>query len=148
MNYIFIVNISTQVLNMSEDYINSVSTIILKKTAKQIKEDPYLRNKATTTPVQPGLHHVVNTARILDEHNDAGTIVKVSMDVSKAIQTGRLEKKLSQKDLGVKINERPNIIADYESGKAIPNPQVLSKMERILGIKLRGKDIGLPLRMN
>ena len=132
---------------MSEEYINSAPTIILKKTAKQIKEDPTLRNRSTTT-IGPSRPNIVNTARMLDEHNDAGTIEKVSMDVSKAIQKGRLDKKMSQKDFGVQINERQNIIADYESGKAIPNQQVLSKMERILGIKLRGKDIGSPLRMN
>lgn len=34
---------------------------------------------------------------------------------------------------------------DYESGKAIPNNQILSKIERILGIRLRGKDKGKPL---
>lgn len=33
---------------------------------------------------------------------------------------------------------------DYESGKAIPNNQILGKIERVLGIKLRGKDKGKP----
>ncbi|XP_010775273.1 endothelial differentiation-related factor 1 homolog [Notothenia coriiceps] len=44
-----------------------------------------------------------------------------------------------------KINEKPQVIADYECGKAIPNNQVLGKIERAIGLKLRGKDIGLPL---
>lgn len=35
------------------------------------------------------------------------------------------------------INEKPQIIQEYESGKAIPNPQVLSKMSRILGVTLK-----------
>lgn len=30
------------------------------------------------------------------------------------------------------INEKPQIIQEYESGKAIPNPQVLSKLSRAL----------------
>lgn len=34
---------------------------------------------------------------------------------------------------------------EYESGKAIPNQQVLGKLERALGVKLRGKNIGEPL---
>jgi putative transcription factor len=36
------------------------------------------------------------------------------------------------------INEKPQIIQEYESGKAMPNQQILSKLERILGVKLRG----------
>lgn len=34
---------------------------------------------------------------------------------------------------------------DYEQGKAIPAAAVLAKFERILKVKLRGKDIGSPL---
>lgn len=45
---------------------------------------------------------------------------------------------MSQKDLAAKINEKPSILQDYEAGKAIPNPQILGKLERQLGVKLRG----------
>ncbi|CAK9134144.1 unnamed protein product [Ilex paraguariensis] len=37
------------------------------------------------------------------------------------------------------INEKPQIIQEYESGKAIPNQQIISKLERALGVKLRGR---------
>lgn len=70
---------------------------------------------------------------------------KVSLDVGKLIQQSRMEKKLTQKDLATKINEKPQVIMDYESGKAIPNNQVMGKIERALGVKLRGKDKGMPL---
>ena len=39
----------------------------------------------------------------------------------------------------MEINEKPSVIQDYESGRAIPNPQILAKLERALGVKLRGK---------
>ncbi|KAF5833921.1 DNA binding helix-turn helix protein [Dunaliella salina] len=39
--------------------------------------------------------------------------------------------------LDVSINEKPQVIQEYESGKAIPNPQVLSKLSRILGVQLK-----------
>jgi putative transcription factor len=56
-----------------------------------------------------------------------------------------MEKALSQKDCAQKINEKPSVIQDYESGKAIPSPQILAKLERTLGVKLRGADIGKKL---
>ena len=51
---------------------------------------------------------------------------------------GRLAKKMTQAQLAQQINEKQQIIQEYESGKAIPNQQILSKLERILGVKLRG----------
>ena len=44
-----------------------------------------------------------------------------------------------------RVNEKPQVVNDYESGRAIPNQQIISKMERAVGAKLRGKDIGQPL---
>lgn len=35
------------------------------------------------------------------------------------------------------INEKPNVINEYESGRAIPNPQILSKLSRVLGVILK-----------
>jgi len=37
------------------------------------------------------------------------------------------------------------VLQDYESGKAIPNPQILGKLERNLKVKLRGEFV-LPFR--
>jgi putative transcription factor len=132
-------------------------TIVLQKTAKQIAADPYLRSRVATVAeekdskligtnkTQPNIQ---GSVRKLDEYNDAGSIPTVSLTVSKAIQQARLAKGLTQKDLGVKINEKQTMINDYESGKAIPNVQILGKMERILGVKLRGKEIGSELKKN
>lgn len=69
----------------------------------------------------------------------------VSLDVGKLIMKGRTEKGLTQKDLATRINEKPQVINDYEAGRAIPNNQILSKVERAIGIKLRGNDKGKPL---
>jgi len=77
--------------------------------------------------------------------NEETKIETVSLDVGKIIQQGRLAKQMTQKDLATKINEKPQVINDYEAGRAIPNNQILSKVERIIGLKLRGKDKGQPL---
>ena len=43
---------------------------------------------------------------------------------------------MTQKELATAINEKPQVVAEYESGKAIPNPQIISRIERKLGVKL------------
>jgi ribosome-binding protein aMBF1 (putative translation factor) len=55
------------------------------------------------------------------------------------MQDARAVKQFSQKDVAQKVNEKPSVIQDYESGKAIPDPQILGKLERVLGVKLRGE---------
>ena len=54
-----------------------------------------------------------------------------------AIAKARAAKKWSQDDLARQINEPVRTIKDYENGKAIPHPQVLNKMSRALGVKLK-----------
>ena len=39
------------------------------------------------------------------------------MDLSRAIQKARLDKKITQKDLAALICEKPQIIGEYENGK-------------------------------
>lgn len=89
-------------------------------------------------------HSASKDSAKLDRETEELHHEKVSLDVGRLIQQGRTEKKLTQKDLATKINEKPQVIMDYESGRAIPNNQILGKIERVLGIKLRGKDKGKP----
>ncbi|XP_056145025.1 endothelial differentiation-related factor 1 homolog [Lampris incognitus] len=85
-----------------------------------------------------------NTAK-LDRETEELHHHRVPLEVGKVIQQGRQDKGLTQKDLATKINEKPQVIADYETGKAIPNNQVMGKIERAIGLKLRGREIGQPL---
>lgn len=78
----------------------------------------------------------IMSARKLEEATDVGTIAKVDMSLRKAIMQARTAKKMTQKELATAINEKPQVVAEYESGKAIPNPQIISKLERKLGTKL------------
>nr|ASU91637.1 multiprotein binding factor 1 [Gerbera hybrid cultivar] len=77
--------------------------------------------------------------RKLDEDTENLSHEKVPSELKKAIMQGRTEKKLTQAQLAQLINEKPQIIQEYESGKAIPNQQIITKLERALGVKLRGK---------
>lgn len=64
---------------------------------------------------------------------------RVPTELKRRIQQARLDKKLTQAQLGNMINEKPQVIQEYESGKAIPNPQVLGKLSRALGVQLSAK---------
>ncbi|CDP06019.1 unnamed protein product [Coffea canephora] len=77
--------------------------------------------------------------RKLDEDTENLAHQKVPTELKKAIMQARQEKKLNQAQLAQLINEKPQVIQEYESGKAIPNQQIISKLERALGVKLRGK---------
>lgn len=77
--------------------------------------------------------------RKLEESTEEFKHQTVDKELSKAISQARLAKKMTQKDLATAINERPQIIQEYESGKAIPSPQILSKLDKALGIHLPRK---------
>ncbi|KAG0303108.1 multiprotein-bridging factor 1 [Linnemannia gamsii] len=103
---------------------------------------------ATERKVVSNAGHVGEDFRRIAKVAESEEIVApkaVSMDVGKAIAKARIELKMNQKELGVKVNEKQTVINDYEAGRAVPNQQILGKMERVLGVKLRGKDIGSPL---
>lgn len=85
-----------------------------------------------------------NTAK-LDRETEELKHDKVPLDLGRLIQQGRQNKGLSQKDLATKVNEKAQVINDYEAGRGIPNQLVIGKIERVLGIKLRGKERGKPL---
>nr|CAG8561779.1 8693_t:CDS:2 [Entrophospora candida] len=71
----------------------------------------------------------------LDRDNEVAPPPKLSLTVGKAIQQARQAKGLTQKELGQKVNEKANVMS-----RTIPNQQILAKLERVLGVKLRGKN--------
>ncbi|KAA8526283.1 hypothetical protein F0562_008514 [Nyssa sinensis] len=80
----------------------------------------------------------LNTKK-LDDETENLTHERVPTELKKNIMQARMNKKLTQGQLAQMINEKPQIIQEYESGKAIPNQQIIVKLERALGVKLRGK---------
>ena len=79
---------------------------------------------------------VLGSARKLEEDTEHFAHATVDRSLSQAIQQARLAKKMTQKDLSAAIYEKPTIIADYEAGRAIPNPSLISKIERALDVRL------------
>lgn len=56
-----------------------------------------------------------------------------------ALIQARTAKKMNQKQLAQACNEKQTVVQQYEQGKAVPNPGVINKFERILGCKLPRK---------
>ncbi|XP_010274451.1 PREDICTED: multiprotein-bridging factor 1a [Nelumbo nucifera] len=77
--------------------------------------------------------------RKLDDETENLAHERVPTELKKCIMQARMDKKFTQAQLAQMINEKPQVIQEYESGKAIPNQQIITKLERALGVKLRGK---------
>merc|ERR1712216_1014794 len=82
-------------------------------------------------------HHKpsINAAK-LDADMESTKHATVSLELRTALQKARQAKGMTQEALATALNERAQVINDYESGKAIPNTQLIGKMERTLGCKL------------
>ena len=83
-------------------------------------------------------YHGPSKSKILDETNDGGKMPTFGdyNNIRSEIQKQRLAQKMSQKDLANKINARPNLINDIESGKEIFHINLLTKIEKALCVKL------------
>ncbi|XP_024610885.1 endothelial differentiation-related factor 1 [Neophocaena asiaeorientalis asiaeorientalis] len=90
-------------------------------------------------------HSITKNTAKLDRETEELHHDRVTLEVGKVIPQGRQSKGLMQKVQATKINEKPQVIAHYEGGRAIPKNQVVGKIERAIGLKLWGKAIGKPI---
>ncbi|GMP67522.1 hypothetical protein CsSME_00027472 [Camellia sinensis var. sinensis] len=96
-----------------------------------------IRKKAPTAAAHKD-EKTVNAARRADA--EIKTIRKANAASNKAasssttLNTRKLDDETER--LRLIINEKPQIIQEYESGKAIPNQQIITELGRALGAKL------------
>jgi len=76
------------------------------------------------------------SARKLEDETEELKHQTVSTDLKQALIKARNAKGLTQKQLAQQLNMQPQVINEYESGKAIPNNAIIAKFERALGAKL------------
>lgn len=69
------------------------------------------------------------------DREEIATLRRIPLSFGKAVQQARLSKKMTQKQLAAVVNEKPQIINKCESGKALHNPALTTKLRRVLGIK-------------
>lgn len=106
---------NVQVLNKTytTQQSNKYKKCVLSETHSKMK-------KIVDNTGEEGFHHEV-----------------VSYSFKMELQKARLANKMSQKDLALKIGEKPVVINEYESGKAIPNQQIIRKLSKALGVQLK-----------
>lgn len=132
------------------------SVTIIKKKPAPIQNKKVAINKALQQGEKVDLskkynaatnkHHgpTLNTAK-LDAETERLSHNKVGLETGRLIQQARTAKGWKRDEFATKICEKVQVVTEYENGSAIPANQIFSKMERALGIKLRGKDKGQPL---
>lgn len=97
--------------------------------------------KAVGTPHISANKTAQKVEQIVD--SDAKLSIKtISNDAVKAIIKHRCALKLSQKDLATKCCITEAVIRNIEQGKEAHNPQLLTKIQKVLCIKLLGDNIG------
>lgn len=128
--------IKEYIMSQNEGFSHQdLKPVILRK--KKTSADKVKTGEITKTVRHDGPNsnkkHV--NARKLEEE-DIQPIEKVSHDVSVQILQARNAKGMSQKDLATKLNVKPVVIQEYESGKAIPDGALLAKISTALGTKI------------
>jgi len=78
----------------------------------------------------------VKKAKKVEEEEEDFRTATIGRKFCVALQQARLQKGWKQEQLAHVLNINKSIINQYESGKAIPDPSLISKMNRALGVTL------------
>lgn len=82
------------------------------------------------------VHYQGSALKKIEDDTDVGRHNQVGHSLGKQIQTARIAKGFAkQSDLAKALNLRPDVIMSYESGKAIPDTNIMQKLRRVLNTK-------------
>jgi putative transcription factor len=115
--------------------------LVLRRKQQKTKQDKQNaeRNGNTEIKTKNTNKGENDLMRKLDQDMDNLKVETVNKSISKTIMEARSALKMKQKDLANKINVQPQVIQQYENGKAAPDIKILQKLERVLKCKLTGK---------
>jgi putative transcription factor len=83
----------------------------------------------------------------VDRETDVGKLDSFPKEVAKVMEDVRKEKDMTRIQLADKTSIPKDMIQKWETGvkgTKMPSPQEWDRMERVLGVKLRGKELGKP----
>lgn len=106
--------------------LSTTSTATRRIQSKQIQKNPSAQQAGNLSKVR----------RKLDDSTSASKHTTVSKSFSTALMKARSGKKMTQLDLANATNQPLSVIKHYESGKAMPNGQIINKLNRVLGVSL------------
>ena len=89
-----------------------------------------------STSVNQNKDGLVVNAKKLDSE-DIPVIKTVGMEMGKRIAQARCEKKVTQKELANILSLPPKTIQECETGKAVYNANIINKLERYFGKRIR-----------
>ncbi len=103
------------------------NTVVFRnnKQTKNLPTETVLRTKETIS------------VKKLDDNPETFELKKVDKELADAIKNKRCELKLTQVALAQKVNEKPNVIQEVETMKAVYNHIVINKILKALGLNLR-----------
>jgi ribosome-binding protein aMBF1 (putative translation factor) len=110
------------------------NVVILRKSEKNTS----IEQKSKQTPVATSTTIANKPAWKIEQQIDSDVgkpLQYVSREDAHKIIQGRVQKKLSQKDLATRLNMQVKDIADIETCKAIENKLILSKIKKFLTIQ-------------
>lgn len=115
--------------------------LILRKKKQKTNFDKQnaLRKGETEVKTKNTNKNLNDEMKKLENDMENLKVETVNKSISKAIMDARTKLKIKQKDLATKINVQPQIIQQYENGKAKPEINILRKLEKVLKCKLTGK---------
>ena len=107
-----------------------------------LRGNPKVNNNKTKEIRQKKNPEAQRLYKLDNEDFPTSKIKATSVEQRKAMIQGRTAKKLTQKDLANQLGINIKNIQGYENGKIQINNGEIVKIERFLGIKLTGKNVG------
>lgn len=72
---------------------------------------------------------------LLYDFEETPTVKRFGSENGKLLQAARLAKQLTQDQLAHQINERKQVVNQYEQGNVVPDQKIVAKLRRCLNVK-------------